>query len=385
MSIGLIEAESKVKTALAHVQNKALPADQRMKAFADLIRLRGDAITQGVPAGVDRKRLIETACNVMLANPTLLECTVKSVIDRVRESFVRGLEIGREVYLIPRRNRRKLPGGEWVDVMECTSQQSWRGDAKLVERTGEVLAKRLGYVYQGEQVSIGEYPDGLKKIEHVEDIFNGGRQADDDSQIVAIYWRFVLRNGVKIDYYMTRGEIEAHKDQYSDAYEYAERGKKDSFWHTSWKEGGAKTVLKQMVARGLLPVSEEDRRFIVHGTTDVSTIVAEFSIADDHQTVPAIEHVELGPQSAAPSSVGRVEAQARDAAKQLDAVEAQPVTLDQFRFALADAKDGRALAAVAARMADLLPEADKAAGRDAYAARRADLRAASDGQMGDRP
>lgn len=386
MSTGLMEAESKVKTALANVQNKAIPAEQRMKAFADLIRLRGAAITQGVPAGVDRKRLVETACNVLLAQPALLECTVKSVVDRVREAFVRGLEIGKEVYLIPRRNRRKLPGGEWVDVVECTSQQSWRGDMKLVERSGEVLAKRLGFIYQGEHVSIGEYPDGLKRIDHAEDIFNGGRQADDDAQIVAIYWRFVMRNGTKIDYYMTRGEIEAHKDQYSDAFEYAERGKKDSFWHTSWREGGAKTVLKQMVARGLLPVSEEDRRFIVHGSADASTIIAEFSISEDAPSVPAIEQADLDPQSAATSSVGRVEAQARDAVKQLEAVEPTAVTLDEFRRAIADCHGMPALAQVAKELGERLPEADKEAGREAVKAKKAELRAAdSDGAMGDRP
>ena len=62
----------------------------------------------------------------------------------------------------------------------------------------------------------------------------------------------------------------------------------------------------------------------------------------------------------------------------VETVDPNAVTLDKFKRALADAVDGRALAAVAAEMADKLPEADKAAGRDAYAARRVDLRAASE-------
>jgi hypothetical protein len=69
----------------------------------------------------------------------------------------------------------------------------------------------------------------------------------------------------------------------------------------------------------------------------------------------------------------------------VETVDPKAVTLDAFKLALAAAVDVRALAAVAADMADKLPGADKDAGRDAYAARRADLRAASDGQMGDRP
>ena len=65
-------------------------------------------------------------------------------------------------------------------------------------------------------------------------------------------------------------------------------------------------------------------------------------------------------------------------------VEADHAALEEFRAAVAKAESIKAVGELHPQFL-ALPEADKPAARDAVAARKADLRAASDGAMGDRP
>jgi recombinational DNA repair protein RecT len=63
----------------------------------------------------------------------------------------------------------------------------------------------------------------------------------------------------------SREKIDAHKEQYSQAWRRAEKGKRDSFWHTAWPAAAKKTVIRDMIARGLLPVSAEYREAVDRG------------------------------------------------------------------------------------------------------------------------
>src|SRR5690606_10013457 len=67
----------------------------------------------------------------------------------------------------------------------------------------------------------------------------------------------------------TKAQVERHKERYSAAYK---SGKKDSPWLTNWQAMARKTVIRDAVARGELPVSVDIQQM----ATNEEVIEAEF-------------------------------------------------------------------------------------------------------------
>lgn len=287
MSTAVIDRNEQMKKA-REAHKKAKCPEEALAAMSSMVRLTIAPLAVSAPQGVDGQRLVEQAASYVASEEKLHTCTPRSLVQCVRKAFLRGMEVGEDCYLIPRKRKVQNASGQWVEVVECNLQPSPRGDMKIIERSGEIITKRLGFVYEGETVDINEHPDGTRRIDHKESMFCEARNADDDSKIVAVYWKFKLKNGATVEEYMTRGQVEAHKAQYSDAYGYAEKGRKDSAWHTSWKEMAAKTLLRWMVARRLVPVSVDDRRLMLNEDEPAGDVLdAEFTITDDIEATEA--------------------------------------------------------------------------------------------------
>lgn len=351
----------------------------KIRAIHELIDLYEPELVRSLPAGVSGRQLIALAKQHLREKPDLLECTPDSLMSSLSRGMLGGFEFGgprADAYIVPFSVKLKLPGGKEVWRKVATCMESWRGLVRLVRNTGDMIREpRIFAVYEGEPFDVRTV-DYQTVIDHQPDAQNAGRVTDDDSKIVAFYAAFFLRSGT-VAHWMPRAEIDAIRDKHSQGHATAVKYNNQSIWDKHPKEMAMKTVIRQMISRGMLPVSHDqlrqsERAERIEAAAESGAVMDAVSwsvLSDDVATEPAkIDE----------ATTTKTDVVAEAVASQ------SAVSLDEFRRAIADAVDGKALAAVAAEMADKLPEADKAAGRDAYAARRADLRAASDGQMGGR-
>lgn len=248
---------------LAVLRNEAERPENKAKAAARLIELDYPRLASYLPAGVDGREVLATARQAIMTNPAIATCTADSILRSVAGAMLCGLRPGyphNECDLIPRNCKKKimLDNQEKVFwVRECTMQPSAKGAVRLVANTGCMQRDRpprTEVIYEGEIWSNSYDQDDNLRIEHVPDLTNKHRSTGDDKYITGVYVRWYLQreDGTKYtrDHYMSRAQIEQHRDKYAERPKYG-----DWNWEKEFKKMAEKTVKKQSVDRGLLPVS----------------------------------------------------------------------------------------------------------------------------------
>lgn len=213
------------------------------------LQTHADKIFAAMPRHITPERMISICVRCFRKNPALARCNGLSILDSIAQAAALGLEpdgVLGHAYLVP-----------YGD--ECVLIPGYKGLIDLCRRSGNVSEVHLECVYKGDQFS---YSKGLEpKLFHVPDDNN---PQSDDTQITHVYVVIRLRDGgVQFDVW-PRARVEGHKQKYSQAWKRADGKKKDSPWHTNWKEMAMKTVLRNMVARGKVPVSAEIQRLAMN-------------------------------------------------------------------------------------------------------------------------
>ena len=274
---------------------------ERIRAAHGLIDIYTPELVRSLPAGVDGPRCVELARQHLREKPELLECTPDSLMSSLSRAMLGGFELGgprADAYIVPFNTTLKLPGGKEVRRKLATCIESWRGLVKLVANTGRMTRQPLvRAIYDGESYDV-RIVDYETQVEHVLDVNNPGRRGDDDSKIVAFYAVFWI-DGTSVVHFMPRAEVDAIRDKHS---------KSNGTWSTHYKEMGFKSVERQMIARGMVPVSydqaEKMRRAqaveaIEHASANSQVIDAqtwsvlsqeEPATSDEHPTIPAVGH-----------------------------------------------------------------------------------------------
>lgn len=243
------------KTMKAREYANTLSADkstttQRIHAAHGLIELYAPELVKSLPAGVNGARLVDYAKQHLREKPDLLECTPDSLMASISRAMLGGFELGgprADAYIVPFNTKLKLPGGKEVWRKLATCIESWRGLVKLVDNTGRMTRQPVVQaIYDGEswQLTTRDY---LPAVEHRIDSENTGRKSDEDSKIVACYAVFWVDNETRV-HLMQRAEIDAIRDKHS---------KSKQTWESHYREMAYKTVIRQMIARGMLPVSND--------------------------------------------------------------------------------------------------------------------------------
>ena len=233
--------------SLHDLQNKSkLPVTKAgfgsVKQFFDANK---QVIADVLPKHMDPERMLRLATGAIRTNPKLKECTIESLFGAVVLASQFGLEpntpLG-EVYLIP----YKVKG-----AMTVQFQLGYPGKLKLAARSDEIKTINCETIHANDDFiqSLGSHDN----VEHVP-CFPGDR----GPMIGAWAWAH-LKDGGFMFKVMSKAEIEAHRDQFSQAYKTALKyNNKDTTWLTSpgwmWK----KTVLIQLCK--MLPSSIEDAR-----------------------------------------------------------------------------------------------------------------------------
>ena len=278
---------------------------ERIRAAHGLIDIYTPELVRSLPAGVDGPRCVELARQHLREKPELLECTPDSLMSSLSRAMLGGFELGgprADAYIVPFNTKLKLPGGKEVWRKLATCIESWRGLVKLVANTGRMTRQPLvRAIYDGESYDV-RIVDYEKQVEHVLDVNNPGRRGDDDSKIVAFYAVFWI-DGKSIVHFMPRAEVDAIRDKHSKA-----KDANRDVWYTHAKEMGFKTVIRQMIARGMVPVSydqaEKMRRAqaveVIEDASANSQVIdaqtwsvmsqEEPPTSDEHPTIPAVGH-----------------------------------------------------------------------------------------------
>jgi recombination protein RecT len=174
-------------------------AQQRLKS--ELHRIQ-PALAQILPRHLSPDRLVKIVLSATLRKPSLLECTLPSIIRSVMQAAELGLELGGllgEAYLVP--YRVTVSPNRQEKQAQCIV--GYRGFIKLARQSGEISTVTAHPVYKGDVFSVDA---ANEEVKHLPDLFAATR---DPSDIIAVYMTVRFKDGAKQIDYMNRAEIEA--------------------------------------------------------------------------------------------------------------------------------------------------------------------------------
>lgn len=238
-----------VQEAFARIGDKKLGTGVRINSVRDVMEANKQAMFAALPKHITPERLIRVAMSSIRDNPKLLDCTPASLFDAITEAATLGLEpngVLGHAYLVPFKT-------------ECTLIPGYKGLIDLARRSSTISTITMELVYQGDQFAYQYGDDPF--IRHKPNDTDPKRH---EKPITHVYAVVQLRDGGIQRKVWSTPQIDAHKEQYSKSWAWAEKGdrskgggKKDSAWHTAWPVMAKKTVIRDMINRGEIPVSVE--------------------------------------------------------------------------------------------------------------------------------
>lgn len=200
------------------------------KTIVDVIKSMQAQFEIALPKHLNSDKFVRVAITTIRKNPALAKCNRESLLGALMVSAQLGLEPGilEQAYLIPYGN-------------EVQFQISYKGMIELLRRSGQLKDIYAYPVYENDEFDIvyGLNRDLIHKPNF-----------EDRGNVKGYYAVAILKDNTKAFYYMTKKEVEQHRDKFSKS---AKSSK--SPWTTDFDAMAEKTVLKKMLK--YLPVSTE--------------------------------------------------------------------------------------------------------------------------------
>lgn len=225
----------------------------------DMVRAMAPEIRKALPGVMTPERFMRITISALNNTPQLRQCTPMSFIAALLNAAQLGLEpntpLG-QAYLIPYKKK---------GVLECQFQIGYKGLIDLAYRNGQMQTVQAQVVYSNDEFC---YEYGLEpKLVH--------RPAySDRGEAVYFYGLFKLNNGGYGFSVMSKADMDAYAQRYSQAYNSG-----FSPWKTSYEEMGKKTVIKQ--ALKYAPLSIELQRALASDGTIKKEISDEMSLVQN--------------------------------------------------------------------------------------------------------
>lgn len=218
-------------------ENQVVGTGEMRKYVADLTPILAKTVPQHLRGAIDRvgsSLMVEMARSDFVAKSTAL-----SLLGGLIQVAHLGLELGGplgQAYLVPYYNKH-------VGGYEAQFQIGYRGLLTLASRAGKTTVFDGHAVFEGDEFSIEK---GTSPRVHHRPSLKG---VPTPETMVGCYAFAKTVGGEVMVEWMSRDELEAHRDRYSKA-------KKDSSpWQTAFIEMSKKTVLRRLAKR--LPMSAE--------------------------------------------------------------------------------------------------------------------------------
>lgn len=211
------------KAAKGAVATKKDPS-AGMKAY--IAKMEGE-IAKALPSVLTPERFTRITLSALSATPKLAETTPQSFLGAMMTAAQLGLEpntpLG-QAYLLPFKNK---------GVLECQFQLGYKGLIDLAYRSGQVSIIQAHAVHENDDFS---YEYGLEpKLSHKPALRDRG-------EVYCYYAMFRTKDGGFGFSVMSKGDIQAHAEKFSQSY-----GSDFSPWKTNFDEMAKKTVLKRVL------------------------------------------------------------------------------------------------------------------------------------------
>lgn len=252
---------SDARRALAVVQDKKAPLDNRVDSIRTLLLSAKDKIGRGIAGLLTPERAIQVACNSIRKNPQILECTPASLFGAISEAATYGWVcdgVMGQASLVPFRNNKK-------GCMEVTLIPGYKGLRDLVRRSGQVDIS-MESVHDGDTYEYrGRFELPIHKYSQ-----------DPERRFKAVTHAYVVgrfRGGNVVTFSWSVGECLAHRDRYCQSWRRVKDDKvkaAESPWHQdnpAFRVMCMKTVLLDAIHRGEFPLSVEEREVAMRETT----------------------------------------------------------------------------------------------------------------------
>lgn len=142
------------RDALRAAATGGAPADKPRTIFEYLDDAR---VKQGIAAVAGRyltaDRMLRLCVMAVKKTPKLAACDPATVLGAMMTSAALGLEpntVQQQAFLIPYKTRRKMPNGQWGDVLECQFQVGYRGFVTLAYRSPRVQRLMAEAIHRGD-------------------------------------------------------------------------------------------------------------------------------------------------------------------------------------------------------------------------------------------
>ena len=211
--------------------------------------LSSEAVKNNIVQVVGQKnstKFIASVVSAVQANPTLGECTNKSILSSALLGEALQLspspQLG-QYYMVPYDNSKKV-GNTWQKVKEAQFQIGYKGMIQLAIRSGQYRKITVTEIKDGEVVSYNSITEDAV----FKPIMNQSDRAN--ARTVGYYAMFELMNGFRKELYWPIEKMEEHAKAYSSGYRNdLNKGTKYTFWSKSFNEMAKKTMLRQLISK----------------------------------------------------------------------------------------------------------------------------------------
>ena len=146
-------------------------------------------------------------------------------------------------YIVPFKNRKKLPSGEIVYATEAQFILGYKGMQQLAIRTGVYQRLNVMDVREGELVKLNRLTEDFE-FQWIED-----DEAREQLPIIGYVGYFRLVNGMEKTLFMSKSQIAAHEERNRKG-QYMGKG-----WRDDWDAMARKTVMRRLLGRwGILSI-----------------------------------------------------------------------------------------------------------------------------------
>ena len=251
----------------------------------------------------DTQRFISSLVSAVQTNPSLAECTNKSLLNAALLGQSLNLPQSPQLanfYFVPFKNTK-------AGVTEATFQLGWRGYMALAMRSGQYKKIHVTDIREGE----------LKAYNPIEDEYEFSPITDMQERlkkpVIGYYAYFVLVNGFKKTLYWSREQMDEHAKKYSQSYR---KGWDSSLWKSDFDKMAYKTMLRQLISK-YGPMSVDMER----------AYVGDQSVIGDNGNVDYIDNVPDEPEKGVnPFTEGGV----------IDVEEGEVINVDEAREVFPD-------------------------------------------------
>jgi len=251
----------------------------------------------------DTQRFISSLVSAVQTNPSLAECTNKSLLNAALLGQSLNLPQSPQLanfYFVPFKNSK-------AGITEATFQLGWRGYIALAMRSGQYKKIHVTDIREGE----------LKSYNPIEDEYEFTPITDMkkrlEAPVIGYYAYFVLINGFKKTLYWSREQMDEHAKKYSQSYR---KGWDSSLWKSDFDKMAYKTMLRQLISK-YGPMSVDMER----------AYVGDQSVIGDNGNVDYIDNVPDEPEKGVnPFTDGGV----------IDVEESEVINVDEAREVFPD-------------------------------------------------